>query len=103
MLLVPPSDSDVMLPTAEGGWVPLGPVVAGVPVEVPDWAVGRAPDPQIETVCARMNAATASIEHGLRASLRDQLIELDAGCGLLASGWTIYTPVKGNKVKEITV
>jgi hypothetical protein len=103
MLLVPPSDSDVMLPSPDGvGFVPLGTVKAGVPVEVPDWAVGRSPDPRVEECCREINAATGSLLHDRRAALKEELIGLDTGSGLLAAGWSVHVePAQGNK-KEMS-
>lgn len=89
--LIPPADLDV---------VGLGPVKAGIPVDVPDEMAGVAPDPRREEEMQKLAAAVAAHDHAAAQACRDVITgtdedhpPLEMGYGLLAQGWTIAPPV----------
>lgn len=81
VLIIPPEDLTVpaLRLTAK----------AGVPVLVPADIAGHAPDPRLEAAHLELRAAIEALDHNLAAALRDEILELDPGAGLLAQGWTL--------------
>lgn len=90
MMLIPPADLDVP---------GLGSVQAGVAVDVPDHIAGRPEDPRREAAMIEHAAAVAAINHEAAARLRDEIIDLDMGEGLLAQGWLRAPTTKTPKDK----
>jgi hypothetical protein len=78
MLLIPPANLDVP---------GLGTVHAGVPVDVPDQMAGHPADPRREAAMREHALAVAAIDHIRASELREEIIGLDMGAGLLAQGW----------------
>lgn len=79
-MLIPPADLDV---------AGLGSVYAGQAVEVDDDMAGVAPDPRIEKASIELNEAIARQDHETAAELREEIIDLEHGRGLLARGWKL--------------
>lgn len=63
----------------------------GESIDVPDDIAGRAPDPRIAEAMLELRDAVAAIDHLRAQALRDEIIGLDAGVGLLAqtSNWEL--------------
>lgn len=79
MKLVPPADLYVPALRLRA--------VSGVAVDVPDEIAGRSPDPGLEAAMDAHRAAVTARDHNEAARLRDVIIGMDPGAGLLAQGW----------------
>ena len=64
--------------------VGFGVVEAGAVIDVPTEVAGHAPDPRVVVAHLELHAAIEALEHSLAAALREEIISLDAGVGLLA-------------------
>ena len=59
-------------------------------VSVPSEIAGRAPDARLEQAMSELHAAISASDHNLAAALRDEIVGLDPGEGLLAqSSWQL--------------
>lgn len=82
-----------------------GDVEAGAVIEVPDDGpagsvfAGRPPALRVAEAMAELAAAVAAIDHDRAAALRDELVGLDYGTGLLAqsTNWEPATMSKSTK------
>jgi hypothetical protein len=64
--------------------VGFGVVDAGATIDVPDEFAGHAPDPRVAAAHLELAAAVAALDHTLAVELREEIIGLDPGAGLLA-------------------
>jgi len=56
----------------------------GVTVSVPSELAGRVPDPRVAVAHTELRDAIGALDHDLAVALRDEIIGLDTGEGLLA-------------------
>lgn len=64
--------------------VGVGTVARGDTVDIPDEIAGRRPDPTLEQAHADLAEAIAATNHNRAKELREHILELDPGAGLLA-------------------
>ena len=73
----------------------------GVTVSVPSELAGRVPDPRVAVAHAELRDAIGALDHNLAVALRDEIIGLDAGEGLLAQEcWELVPAEKTKKGDE---
>lgn len=61
-----------------------GTVKNGETIDVPDTVAGHAPDPRVDVAHRELHAAIEALDHEAAKALREEIIGLDAGVGLLA-------------------
>lgn len=73
----------------------VGAVARNATISVPSELAGRAPSPRLSAAMLELTAAMEAIDHHGAAALREEIVSLDAGAGLLAqpSNWV---PVKAS-------
>ena len=71
----------------------LGIVAAGQIIDVSDEMAGRAPDARVAAAHLELHDAISNLEHERAAALREEIINLDVGAGLLAQSgnWQAVT------------
>ena len=62
----------------------VGIVAAGQIIDVSDEVAGRAPDARVAAAHRELHEAISNLEHERAAALREEIIGLDVGAGLLA-------------------
>jgi hypothetical protein len=70
-----------------------GEVKHGETIDVPAELAGKAPDARVDAAHAELAEATAALDHERCKALREEIIGLDHGAGLLAqvSNWQAVT------------
>lgn len=70
-----------------------GIVASGQVIDIAADVAGRAPDPRVEAAHLELHDAIAALDHERAKALREEIIGLDAGSGLLAqpSNWQAVT------------
>jgi hypothetical protein len=70
-----------------------GDVKHGQVIDVPPEVAGHAPDPRVETAHVELRDAVETLDHERAKALREEIIGLDVGSGLLAqpSNWQAVT------------
>lgn len=80
--------------------VGFGVVAAGEVIDVPAEFAGHPPDPRVAVAHLELGGAVEALEHFRAAALREEIIGLDAGAGLLAQ-FDNWQPVgKSTKVNN---
>ena len=76
----------------------VGVVKRGDVIDVPADVAGRAPDARIDAAHLELHAAIEALDHERAKALREEIIGLDAGAGLLAqpANWQAV-PSKSSK------
>jgi hypothetical protein len=73
----------------------VGSVKRDVPVSVPTAIAGRAPDARLGAAMIELRDAINALDHNRAAALRDEIVGLDPGEGLLAqSTWVLVSKSK---------
>lgn len=77
--------------------VGVGTVARGDTVDIPDEIAGHRPDPTLDQAHADLAEAVAALDHNRAKELREHILELDTGAGLLAQtdAWVPATKKKG--------
>jgi hypothetical protein len=78
-----------------------GEVKRGDTLSVPAAVAGRSPSPRLAVAMVELDAAITAIDHDLAKALREEIIDLDHGDGLLAqpSNWeAVKAPTKKDEV-----
>ena len=73
----------------------------GEPIKVADDVAGTASDPRVAEAMLELRTATAAHDHLLAQSLKEEIIGLDMGSGLLAQAdWVLVDPKSKTPVED---
>jgi hypothetical protein len=77
----------------------VGVVAAGQTIDVDPAVAGHAPSPRLAAAHLELHAAIGALDHELAKALREEIIGLDPGAGLLAQSdnWQAVTTTKSSK------
>lgn len=75
----------------------VGEVKQGAVIDVPAELAGHAPDPRIEAAHLELRDAVAALDHERAKALREEIIGLDHGAGLLAQSGNWQAVAKSTK------
>jgi hypothetical protein len=74
-----------------------GEVKHGDVIDVPADVAGRAPDARVDAAHAELAVAVAALDHERAKALREEIIGLDHGAGLLGQPGNWQAPAKSTK------